>query len=68
MNPTGKNTAKIVSHLYQTYILSDSPEKLPFEVDKSLVQGMQDCVLGNKKPVDFYAVQKQVRLRYSENV
>jgi len=52
--------AVIVSRLYQTYILPDSPHMLPFEVDKTLVQGMQDCVLGNKLPVDFYAVQKQV--------
>lgn len=59
-HPTGKDLAKIVSRMYQSYILPDSPEKLPFNIDKSITQGMQDCVLGNKVPADFFTVQKQV--------
>ena len=61
-NPSGKNLAVIVSRLYQNYVLPESSDQLPFEVDKSLAQGMQDCMMGNKSPVDFFTVQKQVNV------
>uniref|UniRef100_H2YU39 PX domain-containing protein n=1 Tax=Ciona savignyi TaxID=51511 RepID=H2YU39_CIOSA len=58
--PTGKELAKLVSYAYQTHIIPGAGEQLPFDIDKPTIKGMQDCVIGNKSPLDFFAVQKQV--------
>nr|XP_026696627.1 sorting nexin-25 isoform X2 [Ciona intestinalis] len=58
--PTGKALAKLVSYAYQNHVLQGSVEQLPLDIDKSTMKGMQDCVIGNKSPQDFFLVQKQV--------
>lgn len=58
--PTGKEMAKIVSHIYQTYIIAGSPDEIDIDIDKSTLKGMENCVLGNKDSEDFLILQKRV--------
>lgn len=58
--PTGKELAKVISHIYQTYVISGTSDEMGIEIDKSMLKGMQICVLGNKKPHDFFSLQDQV--------
>jgi len=46
--------------MFKTQVLPGSVDQLQMEIDKNLINGMQECVLGNKPPVDFIQVQKQV--------
>ncbi|XP_076809566.1 sorting nexin-25-like isoform X2 [Clavelina lepadiformis] len=57
-NPSGKELAKILSHVFQTHIINNPLEQV--SIEKSSIRGMQDCVIGNKPPDDFFQVQKQV--------
>ena len=52
--------ARIVSHCYQTYIHRASAASMQINIEKSVLSGMQECVIGNKDARDFYKVQLQV--------
>jgi len=56
----GKDMARIVSHCYQTYIHRASAASMQINIEKSVLSGMQECVIGNKDARDFYKVQLQV--------
>nr|XP_039256682.1 sorting nexin-25-like [Styela clava] len=58
--PTGKNLAKIISHIYQTYVVPGTSDELGIDIEKSLLKGMQTCVVGNKAPDDFFTLQEQI--------
>lgn len=58
--PTGKDLARLISHAYQTYIVHGGAEELDIGIDKATTKGMQECVVGEKTPEDFFTVQKQV--------
>lgn len=58
--PFGKDLAKIVSHIYQSYMVIGAADELPIEVDKTTLRGMQTCVVGNKDPEDFFKIQTVV--------
>lgn len=58
--PSGKEMAKIISHLYQTYVVPGSPDEVDIAIDKSTLKGMENCVLGNKGCDDFIIFQKHV--------
>ena len=62
--PAGKDLAKIIAHSYQTYIINTSTEFISITVDKSTLSGMQECLVGNKSPTDFFNIQKQVQTVY----
>ena len=57
---SGKLLAKAVTSAYQDHMLPSSPEPLGISIEKNCLNGMIECLMGNKSPVDFFNVQKQV--------